>query len=56
MSSYKSREKKRMELMVFTLTFGSRDPAGKVIIKMIINTIRQVRDKKSKCNIRPARI
>ena len=34
-----------MKLLVFTLRFCSRDLVGYIIIKMIINTITQIRDK-----------
>ena len=34
-----------MKLLVFTPHFGPRDHAGWIILKMIINTITQIRDK-----------
>ena len=34
-----------MKLLVFNLHFWSRDYARQIILKMVINTITQIRDK-----------
>ena len=40
-----SRGKKRMKLLVFTLHFWFKRSCGKIIIKVMINTLIQIRDK-----------
>ena len=47
MYSYISRGKKEWSCWSLPYIFGSRDLAGKIIIKMIINTMTQIRDKKA---------